>query len=69
MVMTVGANSLEKGHNFYHDNFFTSIELAKSLLDMKTRSCGTIRINRKGWPAELRITKKTKKENRLKVGR
>ena len=61
------ANCLDKGHHFYHDNFFTSIELAKSLLDTKTCSCGTICMNRKGWPAELKISKNTK-ENRLKVG-
>ncbi|KAK7108475.1 hypothetical protein V1264_016211 [Littorina saxatilis] len=67
-VMTVGKRFLEKGHHFYHDNFFTSIQLADELLDLKTRCCGTIRINRKGWPKELTFNKKTKKADRLKVG-
>lgn len=68
VVMTVGAKYLQKGHHFYHDNFFTSIELAESLLDLQTRGCGTIRMNRKGWPAELKISKKRKKDQRLKMG-
>ena len=67
VVMSVGEKYLQKGHHFYYDNFFIPTELAESLLDLKTRSCGTIRMNRKGWPAELKISQKTKKENRLKA--
>ena len=67
VVMTVGAKYLQKGHHFYQDNLFTSIELAESLLDLKTRSCGTIRMNRKGWPNELKINK-IKEQTRLETG-
>lgn len=68
VVTTVGQKYLGKGHHFYYDNFFTSVDLADDLLAVKTRSCGTIRMNRKGWPAELKISKKTKKADRLKPG-
>ena len=68
VVMKMGRHYLQKGHHFYYDNFFTSVELANRLLAEKTYSCGTIRMNRKGWPKELKFSKKTKKDEKLRPG-
>ncbi|XP_062595326.1 piggyBac transposable element-derived protein 4-like [Saccostrea cucullata] len=47
--------SLE-GKNFhvFYDSFFTSIALARSLLEKRIFSCGTIMRNRKGFPSDLK---------------
>ena len=68
MVMTVGGKYLDKGHHFY-DNFFSSVALAETLLERNTTCCGTTRVNRKGWPADLKITKATRKDKRLQKGK
>ena len=45
-----------KGKNFhvFYDGFFTSVSLAKSLLEKRIFSCGTIIRNRKGFPSDLK---------------
>ncbi|UYV73898.1 ZKSCAN1 [Cordylochernes scorpioides] len=48
---------LGKGYHLITDNFFTSINLAKDLLDSHTYLTGTIRINRKGLPKTLTSAK------------
>ncbi|UYV70686.1 hypothetical protein LAZ67_8000264 [Cordylochernes scorpioides] len=48
---------LGKGYNLITDNFFTSINLAKDLLDSHTYLTGTIRTNRKGLPKTLTSAK------------
>ena len=49
--------SLE-GENFhvFYDSFFTSVGLAKSLLEKRIFSFGTIVRNRKGFPSDLKNT-------------
>ena len=42
-----------RNHHVYMDNFFSSLELAKKLAEKNTYKIGTMRTNRKGWPAEL----------------
>lgn len=39
-----------KNHNLFIDNFYTSLNLAKSLLDKDTYVCGTISTNRGEFP-------------------
>ena len=43
----------ENSHVFYH-GYFTSVSLAKSLLEKRIFSCGTIIRNRKGFPSDLK---------------
>ena len=52
VVMEVGSRFLDKYHHFYYDNYFSSVQLAKDLLDRSTYSCATTRQNRKNWPRE-----------------
>ena len=42
------------GHHVYVDNFYTSPQLFKDLLEAGTLACGTIRSNRKGFPAAVK---------------
>ena len=39
-----------RNHHLYYDNFFSSMALAKDLLQQKTYSCATTPPNHKGWP-------------------
>lgn len=68
VVMKVGEKFLGRGHQFYFDNFFTSVELADKLLAESTGSCGTIRMSRKGWPEQLKFKKGMKKKDKLQPG-
>ena len=45
-----------KGHNLYIDNFYTSLRLAKYLIENGTNATGTIRENRKQFPLKLKNT-------------
>lgn len=51
---------LYKGHNLYMDNYYNSVKLSKKLLNAKTHTNGTLRVNRKGNP-KLVVTRKLKK--------
>ena len=42
-----------KGHNLYIENFYTSLRLAKYLMENGTNVTGTIRENREQFPLEL----------------
>ena len=50
-----------KGHHCYMDNFFTSPQLLVDLHKDCIYGCGTIKMNRKGFPTQL---EKPKLENR-----
>ena len=43
-----------KAHHIYFDRFFTSVDLMTELMRNKTYACGTVNINRKGLPQELK---------------
>lgn len=43
-----------KGHIIYMDSFYNSVDLYDKLLEKKTLACGTVRINRKGLPSEIK---------------
>lgn len=64
VVMDLGQKYLGKFHQFYFDNFFSSVKLAEDLLRRQTYSCATIRTNRKGWPADMK-SKKHKKDTTI----
>lgn len=53
VVMELGHNYLAQGRIFITDNFYTSIELAETLLSNNTHLVGTLRKNRKGVPREI----------------
>ena len=56
-----------KGHCLYMDNFYTSLDLVSDLLKKGTFSTGTWRSNRKNFPDELKVDKKSK-ANILEMG-
>ena len=47
VVLKVMEKLLDRGHAIYVDNFYTSVPLAKALLNRKTLTCVTLRKNRK----------------------
>ena len=49
-------------HQLFFDNYFTSVNLLSTLLNKGTYACGTIRTNRKQYPAE--ISEEVKKSSR-----
>ena len=44
-------------HPLYHDRFFTSIQLAKAMLNGDIYTCGTGNSKRKGLPPPLHVKK------------
>ena len=48
---------LGKGHNLYVDNFYSSQQLFKYLLDNQTGACGTVRSNRVKVPTDFKKKK------------
>ncbi|XP_050300132.1 piggyBac transposable element-derived protein 4-like [Anthonomus grandis grandis] len=53
VVMELMEGLLDRGRTLYTDNWYTSVSLAKRLIDRKTHLVGTIRANRKGNPQEV----------------
>ena len=51
---TLMERSFGKDHNLYIDNFYTLLRLAKYLIENGTNVTGTIRVNRKQFPLELK---------------
>jgi len=43
-------NYLNKGFSLYMDNYYNSVTLSNTLLELKTHTTGTLRKNRKGNP-------------------
>jgi hypothetical protein len=54
VVESLGEKIFNQGYVIYTDNFFTSPNLCKWLLDRNTYSVGTTRMNRKNFPIELK---------------
>lgn len=59
VVMRLSEPLLNCGRTLVTDNWYTSVDLAKQLLDKQTHLIGTLRKNRKGNPKEV-VTKKLK---------
>lgn len=53
IVMELMEKSLNKGHNLYADNYYTSVPLASLLISNNTHLAGTLRSNRKELPKNL----------------
>lgn len=53
VVMSLCSGLLNKGHTLYTDNWYTSIDLARNLLENETHLVGTIRKNRRNIPKEV----------------
>ena len=51
---------LKEGRTLFVDNFYTSVTLARKLLENQTYVCGTLRKNRKGNPGCV-VNKKLKR--------
>lgn len=60
VVLSLMEGLLNEGRTLYIDNFYSSVPLAKGLLQKSTYVCGTLRKNRKFLPQEV-IGKKLKK--------
>ena len=54
VIMDLTCEIVNRNHVLFVDNFFTSIPLAQQLENAGIFLCGTIRQNRKGFPAELK---------------
>ena len=54
VVLQLTENFWGKWPHIYFDNFFSSTNLMKMLLEQETYSCGPTRANRENWPTEFR---------------
>lgn len=61
VVMNLCKDLLNKGHSLYTDNWYTSVPLARELLQNQTHLIGTLRKNRNHFPKVVVSTK-------LKIG-
>ena len=67
IVSTLGENIFNKGYVIYTDNFFTSPNLCKWLLERNTYSVGTSKNNRLNFPVKFKIkSQKKMKDKELK---
>lgn len=62
VVLHLMDQKLDVGHSLYMDNYYNSFELASQLLTRKTYCTGTIRVDRKSNPKEVKETKLKKGE-------
>lgn len=60
IVLNMTEPYLDCGRTIYMDNWYSSVDLAKRLLDRNTNMVGTLRANRRGNPPEV-VGKKLKK--------
>ena len=63
LVMRLMDLYLDKGHNLYVDNYYTSPVLFQDLFDRSTGACGTLRANRRGVPTRLKEKQLAKGES------
>ncbi|XP_038052932.1 piggyBac transposable element-derived protein 4-like isoform X1 [Patiria miniata] len=61
VVLDLNEDLLDRGYNIYLDRWFSSPAFFLQLRDRRTNACGTVRLNRKHMPADL-------KDVRLKRG-
>lgn len=66
VVMQLLNRCLDEGRTLCTDNYYTSVELAKKLLDRKTHLVGTLRKNRKNNPREV-IDAKLKRGQHISI--
>ena len=51
-----------KGHHVYYDNFFSSVSLARDMLEKGNYTVATTRTTRQDWPASLKDVKALQKQ-------
>ena len=56
---------LQNGHTVFIDNCYTSPSLFLTLAGKKTNAVGTVRVNRKNMPQQLKPTKMGKGETKV----
>ncbi|CAK1595465.1 unnamed protein product [Parnassius mnemosyne] len=66
VVMSLMEGYLQKGHTLYTDNWYTSVNLGRKLLENETHLVGTLRKNRKYLPKDVINGKIRKGEFRAK---
>jgi len=54
IVLTLMKDLFGKGHCVYMDNFYSSPALYRQLLQEQTDAVGTVRVNRRNMPADLK---------------
>ena len=54
VVRALSENLQHKNYHLYIDNFSSSVALMINLLKLGLYSCGTLRVNRKGFPSDLK---------------
>lgn len=57
VVMNMCEDYFNRGHTLHTDNWYTSVDLARKLLDKQTHLVGTLRKNRRGLPKKVTSTK------------
>ena len=62
VVMHLLEGKLNCGHHVFMDNYYNSYNLSSQLSKMKTHSTGTLKVDRKNSPAEVKSTKLKKGE-------
>ena len=67
IVLTLMDNLLEDGYHLYVDNWYTSYELCKVLLDYNTDCIGTLQINRKKLPPDIKNAKRVKSQSCITI--
>lgn len=66
VVWTLGEPYLDNHRHFYFDNFFTLADLMQDLESRGTYTCGTVRTNRRDYPADLKRAKLVRGEIRTR---
>ena len=57
VIWTLGEPYLDNHRHFFFDNFFCSVDLRQSLESRNTYACRTVRMNRRDFPADLKLMK------------
>ncbi|KAG5866929.1 hypothetical protein JTB14_019776 [Gonioctena quinquepunctata] len=60
VVLHLMENKLNVGHHLYMDNYYNSFDLAKNLLNQGTNCTGTLRLDRKNVPIDVKNAKLAK---------
>lgn len=60
VVLHLMENKFNVGHHLYMDNYYNSFDLAKTLLDRGTHCTGTLRLDRKNVPIDVKTAKLVK---------
>ena len=63
VVEDLAASVYDRSHIIYVDKFYTSVDLALSLLSNTTYLCGSFQIGRKKWPNDLKPNKQLRKKD------